>query len=229
MTQSGYYASRLSGERLRLVYGIAPARVRRYLEAEIEFALGCLPRGGAVLELGCGYGRVLMPLAAKAGLAIGVDTARESLALGRRLAADGPACELLPMDAAALGFRAETFDLVVCVQNGICAFGADREILVKEAVRVTRPGGAALFSTYAASFWPHRLAWFEAQAAAGLLGPIDYERTRDGVIACTDGFRAGALAPGELLALCARAGAGAACRIAEVESSSVFCVIERPA
>lgn len=209
------------------MYEIAPPRVRRYLEAEIEFALGRVRPGGAVLELGCGYGRVLLPLAAKAGLAVGIDTAEESLALGRRLAVGGPACDFLLMDAAALGFRHRTFDLVVCVQNGMCAFGADRDLLVREAARVTRPGGAALFSTYASSFWPHRLAWFEAQAAAGLLGPIDHERTRDGVIACTDGFRAGALSPEELGALCASA--GAPCRIVEVDGSSVFGVIEPPA
>jgi 2-polyprenyl-6-hydroxyphenyl methylase/3-demethylubiquinone-9 3-methyltransferase len=224
---SNYYAKRLAGERLRLVYDIAPPRVRRYLEAEIDFVLARMNRGDAVLELGCGYGRVLARLAEKAGRAIGIDTAGESLALGRRLAPPGSDCEFLAMDALETGFRDGEFDLTACVQNGIAAFGVDRERLLGEALRVTRPGGLALFSTYDERFWPERLAWFEAQSRAGLLGPIDHDRTGGGVIVCADGFRAGMLKPEELRALCARVGVEP--EIIEVDGSSVFCVIERRA
>lgn len=225
--RSNYYAKRLSGERLRLVYEIAPPRVRRYLEAEIDFALSRVRRGDAVLEIGCGYGRVLERLAAKARLAIGIDTAIESLALGRRSAPPGLPCGYIAMDALALGFRGGVFDLVACVQNGIAAFGVDRERLVAEALRATSPGGFALFSTYDERFWPERLSWFEAQARAGLLGPIDRGRTGGGVIVCEDGFKSGMLTPEELRDLCGRAGVEP--EIVAVDGSSVFCVIERRA
>jgi len=220
-----YYAEKLAGERLRLVYEIAPPRVRRYLEAEIGFALSRMRRGDAVLELGCGYGRVLARLAEKAGRAVGIDTAVESLSLARRLAPPGRDCEIVAMNALDLGFGEGEFDCTVCVQNGVAAFGVDRERLVDEAHRVTRPGGLVLLSTYDARFWPERLAWFEAQSRAGLLGPIDRGRTGGGVIVCEDGFRAGTLSPEELRALGARGGADP--EIVEVDGSSVFCVIER--
>jgi len=45
----------------------------------------------------------------------------------------------------------------------------------------------SVFSTYAAEFWSERLRWFELQAAAGLVGEIDYEKTKDGVVVCKDG------------------------------------------
>ncbi len=224
---SSYYAKRLAGERLRAVYEIAPPRVRRYLEAEIDFVVASMSAGEKALELGCGYGRVLARLAGKARLAVGIDTAVESLALGRRLAPPELACEFVAMDALETGFRDGEFDLVACVQNGIAAFGVDQERLVREALRVTKPGGLALFSTYNAHFWPERLAWFEAQARAGLIGPIDYGRTGGGVVVCEDGFRAGMLGPGELRALCARAGGRP--RIVEVDDSSVFCSVGREA
>lgn len=35
-----YYSHKLSAERLKLCYEIAPLRVKRYFEAEIEFILG---------------------------------------------------------------------------------------------------------------------------------------------------------------------------------------------
>ena len=130
------------------------------------------------------------------------------------------------MNALDLAFPAGEFDATVCVQNGICAFGVDQAALIREALRVTRPGGRLLFSTYAEAFWPHRLAWFEAQAEAGLVGEIDYDTTGDGVIVCKDGFRVDALTPGALRSLCASLELSG--RITEVDDSSVFCEVMVP-
>ena len=55
----GYYAEKLSADRLRLCYEIASPRIKRYLTAELDFVLDKLKSTHVVLELGCGYGRVL--------------------------------------------------------------------------------------------------------------------------------------------------------------------------
>jgi 2-polyprenyl-6-hydroxyphenyl methylase/3-demethylubiquinone-9 3-methyltransferase len=130
------------------------------------------------------------------------------------------------MDATALNFRDGEFDMVVCVQNGICAFAVDPERLMHEALRVIRPGGRAVFSTYSATFWPERLRWFEAQAAAGLVGAIDYDRTGNGTIVCKDGFLAGMFSPEAFRLLCSRLGVQPV--ITTVDDSSVFCEIVLP-
>jgi len=218
-----YYTRHLSGERLQMVYALAPPRVRQYLEAEIAFVAGWLESHHEVLELGCGYGRVMLKLAAKVHRIIGVDTAPASLELGRQLAGLNSHLDFLEMDALGLSFQDGAFDAVVCIQNGICAFGVDREKLVLEALRVTRRGGFAIMSSYAPGFWPHRLEWFEVQARDGLLGPIDHEQTGDGVIVCKDGFRAGAMTAEEFRSLCARLRLHH--EITEVDGSSIFCVI----
>ena len=158
---------------------------------------------------------------------VGIDTAIESLSLARHGGPPAGRCAFAGMDAARLGFVAGSFDAVVCVQNGIAVFDADPARVFAEALRVLRPGGVALFSTYDERFWPARLAWFEAQAAAGLVGEIDRERTRDGTIVCKDGFRAAALQP-EALAQLAR-GTGAEPHITLVDDSSVFCAVWAPA
>ena len=59
----GYYSAKLSGERLQQCYELASARVKQYLEAEIDFVLSRLRPNDSVLELGCGYGRVAFRLA----------------------------------------------------------------------------------------------------------------------------------------------------------------------
>jgi len=130
------------------------------------------------------------------------------------------------MDASALTFRDGAFDVVVCVQNGICAFAVDPERLMREALRVTGPGGRVLFSTYSAAFWSERLQWFESQAAAGLVGAIDYDHTQNGTIVCKDGFRAGMFSTEAFLVLCRRLGVEPI--ITTVDDSSVFCEILLP-
>jgi 2-polyprenyl-6-hydroxyphenyl methylase/3-demethylubiquinone-9 3-methyltransferase len=197
--------------------------VQQYLDAEIRFVLDRLTPDSSVLELGCGYGRVALALAKAAGRVVGIDTAGESLVLARELAAADPACEFIEMDALDLRFPDDDFDAVVCIQNGICAFGVDPKRLVQEALRVTRPGGLVLFSSYADRFWEHRLAWFELQAAHGLVGDIDHDASGGGVIVCKDGFRAGAMGRSEFLELCSTIGVEST--ITEVDGSSVFCEI----
>lgn len=59
----GDYDENLSAERLRRCYEVASSRVWQYLEDEIEHVLTYVEPSCAVLELGCGYGRVLERLA----------------------------------------------------------------------------------------------------------------------------------------------------------------------
>ncbi|MBN2345199.1 MAG: class I SAM-dependent methyltransferase [Candidatus Aminicenantes bacterium] len=235
---SDYYAERLAAERLRRCYEVAPPRVQRYLRAELDFALGFVRPGDAVLDLGCGYGRTLPELAARAHSVTAVDNAPASVALARETVAGLANVEVLEMDAAALSFADGSFDIVLCLQNGISAFHREPATLLREALRVCRPNtlggvplggcqpsGTALFSTYAGRFWEHRLEWFRRQSEAGLLGEIDWERTKNGFIACKDGFTATTFAPEQFLQLAA--GLPAALTLTEVDGSSLFCILKK--
>ena len=76
---SGYYTEKLSAERLRACYDLAPPRTKAYLEAEIEFVLRKATRSMIVVELGCGYGRVLERLLPAVQVVVGIDTSLPSL------------------------------------------------------------------------------------------------------------------------------------------------------
>lgn len=216
-----YYSQKLSDERLRLCYEIAPPRVKRYLEAEIAYVLNKIKSSDLVLELGCGYGRVLDRLSAHADAAVGIDTSYTSIKLAREELCRYPHCRLFVMDAIALGFRDRQFDAVVCIQNGISAFGVDQRNLIEEAVRVTRSGGFVLFSSYSERFWDDRLEWFRIQSEKKLIGEIDVEATGNGVIVCKDGFKASTVSPDEFVLL--TSGLDCDSAITEVDDSSIFC------
>ncbi len=220
-----YYSKKLSADRLRQVYDLAPDRVRRYLESEIRFVMEKIKPDDLVLELGCGYGRVLDKLAKKTQKVIGIDTSLDSLYMAKK----SDRCSsfwLSEMNAVNLGFCDQCFDVMVCVQNGISAFNVNQEDLIREALRVTRSGGRVLFSSYSERFWSERLNWFRIQAKHGLLGDIDEKATGDGAIVCKDGFRATTLGPADFRYLADRI--GVAVLITEVDASSIFCEIEVP-
>ncbi len=221
-TMRAYYEHHLAGARLLRCYRIARPRIQRYLDAEIRFASERLRGAGRVLELGCGYGRVMKPLSLVVREVAGCDIAQESLSLARSYLEPRRNVALVRANAVRLPFATGAFDATVCVQNGISAFGVDPRDLVAEAVRVTRTGGRILFSTYSARIWPERLEWFREQAREGLVGAIDEARTRDGTIVCTDGFRATTLGSKELARLFD--GLVAETEVREVDGSSVFCV-----
>ena len=218
-----YYRDRLHGDLLKRCYDLAPPRIRQYLSAEVAYVVDRIPPGASVLELGCGYGRILHRLAAKAGFCVGIDISAVNLECAARMSGPGLNCALALMDASSTGFRDGSFDCVVCIQNGISAFHVDRKGLIRESVRIARARGVVFFSSYAPAIWPDRLEWFERQGRAGLIGPLDPEQTREGTIVCRDGFTAQTVSPDEFRALAE--GIPAELHIEEVDGSSVFFVL----
>ncbi|GAI13572.1 unnamed protein product, partial [marine sediment metagenome] len=190
-----YYQDKLSAERLKQCYDIAPSRVQRYLKAEIDYIQQKFSPGDLILDLGCGYGRELQQICNSDVIIIGIDTSYISLILGKEMLQNIANCFLMEMNAVELAFQDQFFDIVLCIQNGISAFHVDKRELIKESIRVTRPGGIILFSSYSDKFWKDRLEWFQLQSENGLLGEIDYEKSRNGTIICKDGFKATTIRP----------------------------------
>lgn len=185
---TSYYSSGLNAQRLKKCYNIAPPRVKQYLQAEIDFVLKKISRKDVILDLGCGYGRIIPSLVRRSKFVHGVDTSMKSLMFAKVFLKDINHFFLQNMDASRLGFSACTMDVVLCLQNGLSAMDADPRKVIKEAVRVTKTGGTVIFSSYSEKFWPHRLSWFKAQAKAGLIGELDEEKCINGNIVCRDGF-----------------------------------------
>ncbi|MEA2021282.1 MAG: class I SAM-dependent methyltransferase [Candidatus Caldatribacteriota bacterium] len=220
MKDKSYYSEKLSAGKLRKCYQIAPPRIKKYLNAEIKHVLNKIKSSDMILELGCGYGRVLKEICKKAKKVIGVDISWPSIELAKRLLKRNLNCQLLQMDAINLEFPNYYFDTVICIQNGISAFKVNKKELIKEAVRVTRRGGLVLFSSYSEKIWEERLKWFLLQSRAGLIGEIDINATGNGIIVTKDGFRATTISPVEFSSLTSELNLDI--NIEGVDNSSIF-------
>jgi len=223
MSTKNYYQEKLAAHQLVKCYRIAPPRIQQYLAAELSYVLEKIKPGDKVLDLGCGFGRVMPELGQKASAVVGIDNSGASLMLAREKIRAVPNCSLVQANALHLSFKNHSFDVVICIQNGISAFHVDQKQLIKESLRVTKHEGIVLFASYADKFWKHRLEWFRMQADAKLLGEIDYEKTRDGIIICKDGFTATTVSPGQFLSITSDPGVTAS--IVEVDGSSIFCEV----
>lgn len=226
MYEGTYYREKLSANKLLRCYEIAPPRIKQYLNAEIQFVISSLHRASLVLELGCGYGRVMTEVSQSISMIIGNDTSKESLELARSYMGSCQNYAVFLMDASKMSFRSRIFDAVFCIQNGISAFGVNKKRLIAESVRVTKDNGVILFSSYSPKIWEARLKWFKKQSQSGLIGEIDEDKTCDGTIVCKDGFGATTVSGDQFVKLFAEFGLKAS--IIEVDESSIFCkVIKR--
>lgn len=145
---------------------------------ELEFQVAePYARDAAVLELGCGTGLILERVAKVAKEAIGIDLSEGMAARARERGLDvriGSACEL--------PFEDKRFDLTYSFK--VLAHVPDVGSAVREAARVTRPGGHLVLEFY--NPWSLR---YMAKRAAGPR-PVGADRTEADIYTRWDSPRA---------------------------------------
>jgi SAM-dependent methyltransferase len=144
---------------------------RNVLQARLEVPalvhlLGLRP-AAHILEIGCGRGVALPPLAAllRPRRLVGVDIDAHLLALAaERARAHGVFAELHCVDARAMPLDSAAFDIVL--DFGTCYHIAEPARALREIVRVLRPGGRFISETVTSQVFSHpfrtrgrRLPW----------------------------------------------------------------------
>jgi SAM-dependent methyltransferase len=130
-------------------YDVDMARNMAYDDVAFYRALA-LRSGGRVLELGCGNGRILLPLLAEGCDAIGIDRSAPMLrVLCDKARGRGLQARVAQMDARALGL-AGGFALVLCPYSLVTymADGDDDARLCGEARRVLGPNGSLVLDAF---------------------------------------------------------------------------------
>ena len=222
--KDNYYAKSLNAQKLYQVYQTKYPRVKQYFEAEISFVKNQLQGTEHVLELGAGYGRIMKELSSNCASITGIDISEGNVEFGNEYLSDVTNAKLIVMNAHDLKFS-ESFDVVLCLQNALSAMKTQPLEYIKKIMALLSPGGKAFISSYSVKFWEHRMAWFHEQAEKGLLGEIDMEQTKDGVIICKDGFRATTHSPEDMDSI--GKASGVKYEITEVDESSIFLIVTK--
>jgi len=224
---SNYYSMNLNARRLYEVYQTKYQQVNAYLESEIAFVRRGLRNTDNVLELGAGYGRIMKELASSCKSIWGIDISEDNVIFGREYLNNMPNAKLTVMDAHQIEPNAfgTTFQTVLCLQNALSSMKVEPFSYVRKMMSLLSFGGNAWISTYSPKFWLHRLAWFQEQADKGLLGEIDMEQTKDGIIVCKDGFKSFSHTSEQLVEI--GKASGYSFEVQEVDESCIFLVITK--
>jgi MPBQ/MSBQ methyltransferase len=143
------------GEHIHLGHYGSPPRRKDFLEAKTDFVhemvrwgrLDRLPRGTAVLDVGCGIGGSSRILARDYGFVVtGVTISPSQVRRAQELTASELPVEFLVGDAMALPFPDATFDAVWSVEAG--PHMPNKAVFAKELLRVLTPGGVLVVADW---------------------------------------------------------------------------------
>jgi ubiquinone/menaquinone biosynthesis C-methylase UbiE len=101
-----------------------------------------LPKGGALLDIGCGTGLFVEKYLHNGGTAVGIDLSRNMIGRARGRCA---CCDFTEATGESIPFRDNSFDAVSSLL--VFSYLRDPEAMLSEAYRVLRPGGAISICT----------------------------------------------------------------------------------
>jgi len=125
----------------------SPKEIQDFLIGEIEFIKN-LSKTGKILEVGCGYGRLLKILSEKAEEVIGVDFSKQLLEKAKENLEGFSNVKLQEMDAQNLLFANNSFNYVVCLDNTFGNMPGIEDKVISEMKRVVKKGGKVIISVF---------------------------------------------------------------------------------
>ncbi len=142
--------------------------VNRMIERFEEYG-NIEPGRASILEIGCGVGRFIKPLAARFAHVCGVDISEEMIRVAREYCSDLDNVELLTNDGSTLrDFEDDSFDY--CVSAGVFQHITHIGIIIEyiqEAIRVLKPEGLFLFQFFGSRTEPIGTGTVGARITAG--------------------------------------------------------------
>jgi methionine biosynthesis protein MetW len=122
-----------------------------YNKVVLKQVLACLPRGGRVLDIGCGSGVLLGRIGERAGYRAGVELSTAAAAAAARVADE---IVNLPVDGE-LPFAPASFDVVICAD--VLEHLPDPAAALSAVSKFCRPDGAVVVSVPNVANWEARL------------------------------------------------------------------------
>jgi ubiquinone/menaquinone biosynthesis C-methylase UbiE len=184
---SAWYAGHARPEFLEACYGSAPPRVKAALEEEIRWLRRTLEGPRAILEIGCGDGRVIEAVGASGARWTGIDFLEPYLHQARVTRRLPARTSLVTASAGDLPFAGRSFDAVVCAQNTFGLLGDLKARALGEAARVARPGGLVVLVVYSQDSMVPRAEWYTEMHRRGAMAPIDWARSGPELLVTGDG------------------------------------------
>jgi len=121
-----------------------PKLIQDFLDGEIDFIKKHI-NGKSILEIGCGYGRLLKIMKMKNKRIVGIDFSQRMVDLAKKNVEN---VEIYQMNANKLNFESGEFDEVVCLDNSFGNMPGIELDALQEMTRVCKKGGEIIISVF---------------------------------------------------------------------------------
>jgi len=125
----------------------ASKEFKEYFAAEENYLKRHVSKDMVVLDIGCGDGRSVKPIAPFVRNFIGVDNDEDAVKAFRENLKGAKNVEVFLEDAEKMHFKDQTFD-VVFIGLTFCNFGDTKQSILSEIRRILKNGGKFIFSVY---------------------------------------------------------------------------------
>lgn len=120
---------------------------KEYFEAEENYLKSHVSKNMTALDIGCGNGRSMKPLAPFVKKFVGIDNDSNAVKAFMKNMKDVKNAEIFSDDAEKTHFKDQTFD-VVFIGVTFCNFGNTKQRILSEIKRVLKDDGKFVFSVY---------------------------------------------------------------------------------
>ncbi len=126
----------------------APVLMQEFFQGDIDFVREALPKRKQVLEVGCGFGRLLKEISPVSDQVTGIDFSQTQVDKAREGLKGCKNVTVELMDASELTFPDNTFDVVVCLNNSLGNMPGIERRVAENMVRVVKSGGTIAIRVY---------------------------------------------------------------------------------
>ena len=129
--------------------GKPPPLLQEFFQRDLDYIAEHFTAEKDVLEVGCGFGRLLPKLAERSKKVTGIDFSDLQIAQAQETARNLKNVSLLKMCAESLEFPPASFDISLCMNCSLGNMPDIEEKVVEEMIRVTKPGGEIVIRVFA--------------------------------------------------------------------------------
>lgn len=129
--------------------GEPPQILKKFFTGDIDYIENKLEKSGKVLEIGCGFGRLLPYLAKVSREVVGIDFSKLQVKKSRALFRNNKNVKVELMSAEKLKFKDGIFDTTACLNCSLGNMPGIESLVISEMKRVTKKGGKVIVRVFA--------------------------------------------------------------------------------
>ena len=153
---------------------------KKWIKLQQQFLSTNLSDGLIVLDIGCGSGEELKVCSKISKKVFGIDNSQNAVKIAKKNLKDYDNIEIILENAEKMHFKDNFFDIVYCFGNTFGNWGSKKRKILKEMLRILKPGGKIWINVWAENSLNMRL---KAYKRIGL----KIKKVADGAVTVEDG------------------------------------------